>query len=248
MNPPDNPNPQFLNRQGHPAHPEGARLGTWHAKFNRAQNMTTHPNATARGRVLGLRFWTQPLEALATRGGVLAVGRYFRIKAKTCLRWGGDVGAGSVGQQTIGPGVVAVQVPCHSANVLLPVKFAAIGDQGLFLDEGAEMAYGPLGLGIHDQDRLEEIRGQQVILAGTLYAPRLDGQGIGQSNGRMDQKHPSRIPVLELRGELRRLGEMLAHGRELSPATPVNLSSPSGPRHRDSPSHDPGVFQFLRAG
>ena len=45
--------------------------------------MTTHPNATAPGGVLGLRLWTQPLEALATRGGVLAVGRYFRIKANT---------------------------------------------------------------------------------------------------------------------------------------------------------------------
>jgi len=45
--------------------------------------MTTHPIATAPGGVLGLRLWTQPLEALATRGGVLAVGRYFRIKAKS---------------------------------------------------------------------------------------------------------------------------------------------------------------------
>ena len=58
------PNSKFLNRQG-----------AKDAKFIRVQNMTTHPNATAPGGVLGLRLWTQPLEALATRGGVLAVGR-----------------------------------------------------------------------------------------------------------------------------------------------------------------------------
>jgi hypothetical protein len=76
-----NPNPKFLNRQGHPAYPGGTRLGTRDAKFNRAQNMTTDPNATAPGGVLGFWLWTQPLESLATRGGVLAVGGYFRIKS-----------------------------------------------------------------------------------------------------------------------------------------------------------------------
>ena len=72
------PNPKFLNRQGNPAHPEDARLGTREAKFNRTRNMRTHPNATAPGGALGFRLWTQPQEALATRGGVLAVGRYSR--------------------------------------------------------------------------------------------------------------------------------------------------------------------------
>jgi hypothetical protein len=43
--------------------------------------MTTRLNATAPGGVLGLRFWTQLLATLAARGGVLVVGRFFRIKA-----------------------------------------------------------------------------------------------------------------------------------------------------------------------
>ncbi len=52
------------------------------ARVKSAQNMTTDPNATAPGGVLGLRLWTQPLAALVNRAGVLGVGRYFRIKAR----------------------------------------------------------------------------------------------------------------------------------------------------------------------
>ncbi len=70
-----------------------------------------------------------------------------------------------------------------------------------------------------------------MVLAGALYPAYFDRQGIGERNGRMDKKHSGRIPVLELRGYLRRLGEILGHGMKLPPLGPVNLSSSPGPGH-----------------
>ena len=73
-----------------------------------------------------------------------------------------------------------------------------------------------------------------MVSTGTLDATDLHGEGVRKGDGGVDQKDASSILVLELRRDLRRLGEVFPDAAELSPARSLNLSPSSGPGHHDA--------------